>query len=281
MKDRYRAKWLTNSLRVAGVLIVVAGFWGFVGRAYAQLETVPGSPDPILRSAPLETQRIRPDPTPGLHIPFVPGTQTIVLQEYEPSLPVSQRIDPVILHIPNEFFRTTTNQAAEVWGINLELQYPSMKPLWVVRPVWKSWVGDELMLHISIGRKSSAEKRTNGLRWHMAEEATRKDPFVIYSPRNIPAGYSEAYTEIHPKFPPSSEEWDFIENNKDGRTVTLVDCFPRVVNPNCRFFTTVEGKYPVDIDFVSNIKYWDERHAVTEAVKTLVNSFLLPPNPKQ
>jgi hypothetical protein len=263
---------LALSARVAGAAIVALNICGFVTSVNAQHATVPENVDPILRITPLEVQRIRPEPTPELRIPSLPGTQTIVLQEYVPTLPASQRIAPVVLHIPDVFFAKTTSQAAEVWGMNLQVQYPSMAPLGRLG-VRTSWFGDELLLHLEINRRPSAEARVEMLRRIMAEEANRDSHLALYAPRDAPSEYSEAYTIIYPKLPPSREEWDFIETEFDGRIASFTTCVPKLPNPSCSLFTRIDKNSTIDMQLTFNMKFWDDRKTVVDSVKALVGSF--------
>jgi hypothetical protein len=272
--------WAAGLIVAGRAMIIVAGSWDLVGSGNAQLQRDP-SHDSVLSIASIERERMRPDQKPGLNPPFVPGTQTIVLQEYEPSIPPEQRMAPIALHIPDEFFYETTGQVRDVWGINLQVQFPSMRPLRTIRPARKSWEGDEIPLHISINRKPDAVSRVEEVRRRMAMESHKETPLAWYKPRNVPTGYSEALTVTYPKLLPSSEEWDFIAKGEGGEVKEFAQCSPLVRNPSCAFFVTLPGDSRINIQFVANMKYWDDRQAVAEKVEDLVKSFLTDSDHKQ
>ena len=90
------------------------------GPALAQpLKTMPGSPDPLLRVTPIERDRIRSEPTPGLDTRFQPGWRAVILWK-QPRPDQSARLS-VMLQLPTGLFERTTAWASELRFISLVL----------------------------------------------------------------------------------------------------------------------------------------------------------------
>jgi hypothetical protein len=178
---------------------------GLVPAAEAQDAAAPRNVDPVLPYAPLEKQRISPDPLPNLAVSSIPGIRTIVLREYQPTLKPDQTIPPVVLHIPDKFFSKTTGQPAEVWGTNLLVQYPTMGPLKWPRPCGKPWCGDEILISLRVNRYADSEMLAKGDQHANAMLAARDDPLVVVTPKEPPSGYSHDYVEYFPR--PCGQTW--------------------------------------------------------------------------
>lgn len=119
-------------LKVRRLALVLAAFgviwlyWRLPG-ANELLERVPGSVDPVLRATPLEKERIRPDRGNRPEISAVSGKQTIVLHPFMPKK--EGEPDPlIVLRVPDEYFAGGQRREPwDVYGLNLIIDYPSMK----------------------------------------------------------------------------------------------------------------------------------------------------------
>lgn len=232
---------------------------------------------------PLNRQRISPEPTPDLKVPSVPGTQTIVLREYVPTLRPEQATPPVVLHVPDRCFSRTTGWPAEVWGISLLVQYPTMEPLSkTTRPCTTAWCGDEILIHLEIDRqaRSQGQVKINELR--IANRTARGDPLVDVSRLNPPPDYAEAYLQTYPMMHSSLDtELTYVKKNADGLATEYVRCLPKTLNPLCHFYIDLTDFPSLQVDYSVSMKFWDQRNDVRAAVENLVRSFLSAPIAKQ
>ena len=170
------------------------------GCALAQtLETIPDSPDPLLRVAPLERERIRPEPTPDLAVRSLPGRQAIVL----PDRPLPGRLarPPVVLQLPAALFARTTAQASEQWGAYFTLRYPEMLPWYSSGPDCLGWCSGKMMLSLMVYPQPIPQFRADRVRADLQRQATVPESERLKMITNIlPAqGYTKAYEEFFPK----------------------------------------------------------------------------------
>lgn len=259
-----------SSTRVAAALIAAVILIVGVQHPRAQDDKAPSIPNPT----PLEKERIGPEPTPGLKVPSIPGTQTIVLREYVPTLKPDQAITPVVLHIPDKFFSRTTDQPAEVWGINLLVQYPTMEPLSkTLRPCKVAWCGDEILIHLEVDRKPRSQGQAERNEHQVAMQNARDDPLIIASRKDPPPGYSEAYVQSYPKRRAMDTELVYVKRNAGGLATEFVDCWPKTPNPLCEFYIALTDVPSLQVDYSVSMKYWDERNDVRAAVEKLIGSF--------
>lgn len=257
---------------VASRFVVVACLIGVAPLAEGQTDKVPQSSNPAL----LESQRIGPEPTPDLKVPSVPGTQAIVLREYVPTLRPEQAISPVVLHIPDRYFGRTTGRPAEMWGINLLVQYPTMEPLRkTLRPCTTASCGDEILIHLQINRQARSQDQVELNELNITNRTARGDPLVVVSRQDPPPDYSEAYVQTYPKMHSSLDtELIYVKKNADDLATEYVRCFPKTPNPLCHFYIELAELPSLQIYYSASMKYWNERNDVRAAVENLVRSFL-------
>jgi hypothetical protein len=214
-------------------------------------------------------------------VPSIPGTQTIVLREYKPTLKPDQIIPPVVLHIPDKFFGRTTGQPAEVWGTNLLVQYPTMDPFKWPRPCGKPWCGDEILISLAINRNAGSEMQAQGDQHANAMLAARDDPLVVVTQQEPPPGYSQAYVEYFPrKHSASDTELVYLKRGADGLATEYVRCEPKTLNPQCHVYIEDTDIPSLQIDYSASMKYWDRRNDIREAVRQFVRSFAPAQLPK-
>ncbi len=236
-------------------------------------ERVPGSPDPPLRAAPLERQRIAPDPTPGLRVPAVPGRQAIVLRDYA-GAGGPREARPVVLHIPVEYFSRTVAGPSELWGINLNVQYPAMRPF----PRDNACAGHcdgRMLLSVENSSGSQVAFRLATLRDDVARQAASADPVVVYTRREPPAGYTEAYDRAMVKWqPPGQVRRLYARTDEAGVPAEFVQCHPTDPSPGCEFLLALDGLPRVRLRYTISMEFWDRRDEVRAAVQRLVRSFI-------
>lgn len=270
----------SRAAKLVGVaLAVLGGTPGVPARADEsradRSERVPGSPDPVLRAAPLERQRIAPDPTPGLRVPPVPGRQAVVLRDYA-GAGGPREARPVVLHIPVEFFSRTSAGPSEVWGINLHVQYPAMRPF----PQENACAGHcdgRMLLGLENSSGSQAAFRLATLRDDVARQAASADPDVVYTRREPPAGYTEAYDKAIVKWRrPGQVRRLYARVDEAGGTAEFVECSPTAASPGCEFLLALDSLPRVRLRYTISMEFWDRREEVRAAVQRLVRSFVDP-----
>lgn len=253
-----------GTARLIGMVLLVAA--GLCHHAQADDAAPPA------RVAPLESERIRPEPTPGLQVPTVPGTQTVVLREYVPTLRPDQAIPPVALHVPDKYFAKLTGRPAEVWGLNLIVRYPTMEPLRSkARACAEAWCGDEILLHLEIDRTARSQMRADMNKRRVA--IAERDSSVSVSPGTLPSDYNEAYRESFIKRRPPEEELVYLKNDHAGQVTEYVECFPNAPNPICTFFFSFPELSDLQIEYTASMKYWESRGEMRLTVYNLVKSF--------
>lgn len=227
--------------------------------------------------AALERQRIAPDPTPGLNIRPVPGRQTVILRDYA-GTNAGHPIPPVVVHIPSEFYRGRTTRApVEVWGVNLYLQYPAMRP-WPVENGCLGYCDGRLALSIQIGRSSQRAVYLGILRDGIARTAGQADPSAIYTRLEPPPDYDLAYEEDMVKWgPPRRVNRLYAKLDAAGAPVEFVKCAWVAPSPNCLFLTTLDGMPQLEVEYAISRDFWDQRDEVRAAVHRFVQSFLVEP----
>lgn len=276
---RRGARLLYGALVLAtGLAVLSASPWAAEPAANSsgkQMDRVTNSPDPVLRAAPLERQRITPDPTPGLRVPSVPGRQAVVLRDYA-GAGGPQEARPVVLHIPVEFFARTSAGPDEVWGINLHVQYPAMRPF----PRENACAGHcdgRMLLGMQNSSGSQVAFRLATLREDVARQAASADPSVVYTRREPPAGYTEAYDKAMVKWQPPGRYFQlYARTDEAGVPAEFVQCYPTAPSPGCEFLVALDGLPQVKLQYTISMEFWDRRDEVRAAVQRLVRSFLPP-----
>jgi hypothetical protein len=261
------ARWLGAS----AVLLALSALVLFLSENCANANDAPSAASTYPS---IESERLRPNPIEHLSVPSIPGKQAVILYEYQPTIPESQRIGPILLQLPDNYFAKVGMGPLHAWGLNFILQYPSMTPLRVAtRTCDRGWCPDEFLLHIEINRRPKAEAAFNALRHSMADAAAKESPAIKYTRLDVPAGFSAAYAEIPQVLPESFTKWDFVLLGADGSVFSFIQCQPKEPNPTCQSSIRSQLNSHVDVEFSFNMAYWAEREKFTAAVQTLVNSF--------
>ncbi len=288
-----RGSMVRYPAKPASILIVLYGrsalFAGFLGVALSAaypatcgaaepLARVPGSVDPLLRVTPIEPERIRPAPTPGLSVPAVAGTQTIVLRDRVswPRMPGEKPLAPVgpaILHVPNRYFLRTTDRPVEMWELFLLLLYPSLEPYTGGQErCGKPWCGDELFINLTNGPLPSTHQQIASLENEVAHGGFRGGTsFETIAP---PLGYDKAYIESFPQNPQSRREEFLIVNGGGVFRETVGDCLLDTPARFCGFYIDYPGNN-LKIHYRIPMTYLSQRLDVENSIFELVGRFLL------
>ena len=236
----------------------------------------PSSIDPVLRHLPLEKERVRPDPTPGLDIPPARGKQTIILRPAHEK--TNEPLAPLIaLRIPSEFFVRPTDRPAEVFGLNLPVQYPSMAHYIEQFDSCRGWCEGKMRVSLEsrrMGIRSAAASRVAVVREDIARQAKMAEPLVSFNSITPPTDYGEAIDVIYNKIQGSNRyERYFIRNDNNGAVAEFVYCYPKVPSPACTFMMPFPDQPLVQINYIHSMDLWEDRRKVQEAVLALVRKF--------
>lgn len=233
------------------------------------LERVPDSPDPVLRLTPIEPERIRPPPTPGLVVPSVPERQTIVLR-YGSNVPEdpAKRPGPLVLHIPPEYARVRANGPVEVWSLVLWLLHPSLKPATPGQGrCAQHWCGDEVSVLLQLLPPPWPHAASIDVRGRFAAG----NGLMTFETVPAPPGYEEAFTgteTIRPDRP--SKLFLVYRDERDEQQVGRCDL--AVPRPGCdfRFF---DPRTNLDISYTFRMILLPQRQAIADGLRGLVGSW--------
>ncbi len=217
-----------------------------------------------------------PEPTPGLRVPAVPGRQAVVLRDYA-GAGGPREARPVVLHIPVEFFSRTSAGPSEVWGINLHVQYPAMRPFPARERTCWSHCDGYMLLSVENSSGSRVAFRLGDLRGDVARQAASADPVVVYTRREPPPGYTEAYGKAMVKLqPPGQCHQLYARTDEAGAPAEFVQCNPTDQSPACEFLLALDGLPQVKLQYSLSMEFWNRRDEVRAAVQRLVRSFVEP-----
>jgi hypothetical protein len=229
----------------------------------------PESVDPILRHLPLEKERVRPEPTPGLQIEPVAGKQTVVLRAiYEK--PEAPRPLLLVLRIPNEFFRRPSEKPSEVFGLNLLLKYPSMERMVELPESCLGYCDGKIFLSLE-NRSNAPGIRAKQLIESMARHAAEAEPLITYTQQSPAAGYDEAFKEVYVRRSDGGGLTEmFLKTGNNGEVTEYVECQPHVPSPACTFYIYLSRQPLLSIRYSHSMTLWEHRTEVRGAVLDVV-----------
>lgn len=264
---------------MAGAAFAALAILSITALRAERLERVPDSSDPVLRATPLERQRIAPEPTPDLRMPPRPGRQTVVLQDYHAqvarSLGQSQTpLPPVVMYVPEAFFARTSPRPHEVWGINLSVRYPEMRPFPAHERACRGWCDGYVLLSLASTSRPHVVGRFRDLHADLVRQAAADDPSAVYAQREPPPGYTEAFDQILVKRRRPETFRFYARTNEAGEPLEFAECSPEMPSPSCTFTMPLDGLPQVEVQYSLSMAFWDQRDEVRAAVQRLVRSFL-------
>lgn len=154
-----------------------------------------------------------------------------------------------------------------------------MRPLPERERTCRGYCGGYMLL--SLGNTSSPHfvSRARDLRADVARQAVADDPLVVYTPREPPLGYTQAYDQTYVKWRPPDTRRLYVKANAAGEPIEFVVCRPTAPSPGCTFIMPLDGLPQVEVQYSISMEYWDRRDEVRAAVQRLVRSFLQPLSP--
>jgi hypothetical protein len=185
-------------------------------------------------------------------------------------------LPPVVLHIPHAFFARESGRPAEVWGINLPIRYPEMQPFPLRRQACLGWCDGYMRLSLRNTSNPFIAARFHRLHADIARHAAVNDPAVVFTRREAPLGYTEAYDQRLTKWRPPETRQLYARTNEAGEPVEFAECRPDVPSPACTFLIALDELPQVEVEYSLSMVFWNQRDEVREAVQRLVRTFLAP-----
>ena len=162
-------------------------------------------------------------------------------------------------------------------GINLHVQYPAMRPFPVRENACTGHCDGRMLLSVENSSGSLIATRVHDLRSGIASQAVSADPVVVYTRREPPAGYTEAYDKAMVKWqPPGQVRLLYARTDEVGDAAEFVQCNPTDPSPGCEFLLALDGLPQVKLQYTISMEFWDRRDEVRAAVRRLVRSFIEP-----
>lgn len=157
-------------------------------------------------------------------------------------------------------------------GINLHVQYPAMRPF----PRENACAGHcdgRMLLSVENSSGSLIATRVHDLRSGIASQAVSANPDVVYTRREPPAGYTEAYDKAMVKWQrPRQVRRLYARVDEAGAPAEFVECSPTAPSPGCEFLLALDGLPQVKLRYTISMELWDRRDDVRAAVQRLVRS---------
>ena len=178
------------------------------------------------------------------------------------------------MHIPAHFFARTSSHPHEVWGINLPVRYPEMRPFPERERTCQGYCDGYMLLSLENTSSPHFASRARDLHADVARQAALGDPSVIYTPREPPLGYTEAYDQAMVKSRSRETRRVYVRTNAAGEPVEFVDCSPMAPSPGCTFIMPLDGMPQVEVRYSISTEFWDRRDEVRATMQRLVRSFL-------
>lgn len=257
--------------------VLAAAVLLLAGPVLAQpMQTVPGSPDPLLRVTPIERERIRPEPTPGLGVRSLPGRQAIVLRDRPgPDQPARP---PVVLQLPAALFERTTARASELWSIYFTLRYPQMLPWHKSGPDCLGWCQGKMMLSLDIYPQPIPQFRADRVRAELRAGAAvpEAERLVIITPITPAPGYTEAYEEFLPtRAMPKLAKRDMIYiRERNGIVDLFTRCLVSAASPACGTSFQSRANPMLTVSFDVSQSYLGELVALQQQIADWVDASL-------
>jgi hypothetical protein len=256
---------------VAGVLTAIWLYWRLPG-ANEFLERVPGSLDPVLRMTPLEKERIRPDRGDRPDVSPVPGKQTFVLHPYLPKK--GGEPDPlIVLRVPDEYFAGAQRRKPwDVYGLNLIIDYPSMKRGDLAERGGKC---DQNLIILGIeyyskGRKPVADFARRGL--DMWKDVISKGSKHKIERIDNDLGYDESFLETDLTADRISKRY-YVKKDEAGIAQEYIVVREDVPCRGASFEFKCSPQQSLELKYDLRIDHWKDRAEVKNKICGLVESF--------
>lgn len=240
------------------------------------MQTVLGSPDPLLRVAPIERERIRPEPTPGLDVRSLPGRQAVVLREQpRPDRPARP---PVVLQLPAALFERTTARASELWSIYFTLRYPQMLPWYKSGPDCLGFCQSKMMLSLDIYPQPIPQFEADQTRAELragvtALEADRLKVITLTTPA---LGYTEAYEKFLPTraAPKLASRTLLYIRERDGVVDLFTRCLVSAPSPACETWFQARANPMLTVSFTVSQSYLGDLVALQQQIAEWIDASL-------
>lgn len=241
------------------------------------LQTVPGSSDPLLRVTPIERERIRPEPTPGLDVRSLPGRQAVVLRaQPHPDRPARP---PVVLQLPAALFERTTARASEQWFIYFMLRYPQMLPWHKSGPDCLGFCQGMMMLSLNIYPQPIPQFEADRVRAELRNGATMPEAerLRVITPVEPLPGYTEAYEEFLPtRAAPQLASRDTIYiRERDGVVDLFTRCATSARFPACKTSFQARANPMLTVSFTIAQTHLGELVALQQQIADWVDASLV------
>lgn len=241
--------------------------------AEASLERVPGSPDPVLRLTPIEPERIRPPPTPGLVVPSVSGRRTFVLR-YGSDMPQdpAKRPGSLVLHVPHEYARVRADGPVEVWSLALWLLHPSLRPATPGQGrCAQHWCGDEISVLLRLVPSPQPSAASADMRSRFAAGFLAKNGTMTYETAPAPPGYEEAFTRTRTVQPDRPYEL-FLVHRDERDEQQIGRCNLDAPYPGCEFHY-FDPRTNLLVTYEFQMTLLPQRQAIEDGLRGLVGGW--------
>lgn len=238
------------------------------------------SGDPVLRTAPLEPDRVMPaNPAKNLPLQTEPGKTDYLLYNDIPS----ERNNPILyLKIPYEY---TGGESLPVhnWSVNLVVWYPEMtgpfNPANRGRKDCAGWCKGEIMLSIENWKDRGytvIERRLKVLQEDMAfEQASKPEERLTIHTKLQVDGFDEVYEINEINFPKGNIHRVYIKRSVNGDVEFYANCVPYAISPACEVELNMIELHNIYVSYAYSMSAFNDWKALDNKVRDLVKSFVV------